>query len=80
MAHVYDSVSRTQSTEVFQPLTAAGRWFYGILEGLAKYSTGYRCAKEASRLSALSDEQLEKLGLKRDDIVAYAFRRMSATF
>lgn len=80
MAHVYDTVSRTQNAEVFQPLTAVGRWFYGVLEGLAKYSTGYRCAQEASRLSALSDEQLAQRGLKRDEIVSHAFRRMSATF
>lgn len=80
MAHVYDTISRTQNAEVFQPLAAAGRWFYGVLEGLAKYSTGYKCAKEAARLSALSDEQLAKLGLERDEIVTFAFRRMSATF
>ena len=80
MAHVYDSISHVQSGESFQPLAALGRWFYGVLEGMAKFSTGYRCAQEASRLHALTDEQLEKIGLERDEIVAYAFRRVSTTF
>ena len=80
MAHVYDSTSHSQLSDAVQPVSAFGRWFYGVLEGLAKFSTGYRCAQEATRLRALSDKQLDEIGLKREEIVAYAFRRASINF
>ena len=44
------------------------------LNFLAAMSVGYRCAKEAVRLQALSDEQLKRLGISRDEVVDHAFR------
>lgn len=40
-----------------------------------RYATANRCRLEAERLALLSDAQLAEMGLKRDEIVTYAFRR-----
>lgn len=47
----------------------------GTFLALAEASQANRCRLEAERLSRLSDAELESLGLERDDIVTYAFRR-----
>jgi uncharacterized protein YjiS (DUF1127 family) len=45
-----------------------------FFETVMTSSTGYHCAKNAHRLMALSDQQLNEIGLQRDEIVRYAFR------
>ena len=50
------------------------RWVVDGLKTVSKFSSGYHCAKEASRLNELSDEQLAELGIKREEIVTHAFR------
>ncbi len=50
-----------------------GAGFTMIFETLARTSRGARCAREAERLSALSDAQLARMGLKREDIIRHAF-------
>jgi len=42
---------------------------------LVDTSTVARCAREAERLSALSDAELAGMGLTRDRVVQHAFRR-----
>lgn len=37
--------------------------------------TAHQCSLEAQRLMALSDDELARHGLKRQDIVQHAFRR-----
>ena len=56
-------------------LSSVGQGFVALMEAAQKSSTGYRCAQEAAQLMKLSDEELARIGLKRDDIVQYAFRR-----
>jgi hypothetical protein len=41
---------------------------------LCNLADARRCGEEAQRLMALSDAQLARRGLKRDEIVSYAFR------
>jgi hypothetical protein len=38
-------------------------------------SDAARCAREAERLLAKSDEELARLGLRRDEVVRHAFAR-----
>lgn len=45
-----------------------------IAEVLAEASHGMRCAREAERLSQLSDAELAKRGITRDGIIQHAFR------
>jgi len=60
----------------------AGRAFLGrigaglaaVMRFLCDLSNARRCAFEAERLMALPDAELKRLGLKRDEIVSYAFR------
>jgi hypothetical protein len=49
--------------------------FRAIGETLIGASTAARCAREAERLFELSDAELARLGLTRDQIVHHAFRR-----
>lgn len=42
---------------------------------VATRSQANRCRAEAERLAALSDEELNQIGLAREDIVGHAFRR-----
>ena len=41
---------------------------------LPKPGRSVACGKEALRLLQLTDEELAKLGLTRDDVVSYAYR------
>ena len=43
---------------------------------LGETSDGARAARYAGRLAQMSDEELSKLGIKRDEIVAHAFRNL----
>jgi hypothetical protein len=46
-----------------------------VFEILAATSDAARCAREAERLLAKSDEELARLGLRRDEVVRHAFAR-----
>ena len=43
-------------------------------EVLVESNAGMRCSRKAERLQALSDADLAKLGIRRDQIVQHAFR------
>jgi hypothetical protein len=45
------------------------------LAALAAVAPAARCAQEAERLYALSDEELARRGLTRDRVAHHAFRR-----
>lgn len=45
-----------------------------MLRRFGDLSQGAQCAREATRLSQMSDDELAKRGLKRADIVRHAFR------
>ena len=45
-----------------------------IGEALVQTNAGMRCSRKAERLQALSDADLAKLGIRRDQIVQHAFR------
>lgn len=51
-----------------------GAGFAAVMRFLCTLSNARRCAFEAERLMALSDAELKRRGLRRDEIVAYAFR------
>lgn len=50
----------------------------GIFRQLAENFRGYACAREAERLSALSDAELARLGIRREGIFQHAFGRFLA--
>jgi hypothetical protein len=65
-----------------ETLTTRRSLFAGLGDALAnayvklcQSSPAARCAEEAERLFALSDEDLAKLGLTRDRVIYHAFRR-----
>jgi hypothetical protein len=51
-----------------------GAGFAAVMRFLCDLSNARRCALELERLTSLSDAQLERRGLKRDEIVHYVFR------
>jgi hypothetical protein len=51
-----------------------GAGFAAVMRFLCDLSNARRCALELERLMSLSDAQLERRGLKRDEIVHYVFR------
>lgn len=55
----------------FTSLRRAMRSFFGLV---AQTRTGMACAEDARRLFQLSDLELARRGLKRDEIVERAFR------
>ncbi len=46
----------------------------GLLKAIAHNSRGGRAAREAERLSRLTDAELARLGIARENIVMHAFR------
>ena len=62
---------RDAGTAILARIRAA---FAAVMRFLGDLSNARRCAAQAERLMALSDSELARLGLKRDEIVAYAFR------
>ncbi len=54
-------------------LTATGSTLRSIFFFLMHNSRGARSAREAERLSAMSDEDLARLGIRRDEILYRAF-------
>lgn len=65
------STNVTPIRSAFAPILAAGRVLVNVV---AATSHAARCAREAERLLAMSDSELAKLGLRRDQIVQYAFQ------
>jgi hypothetical protein len=51
-----------------------GAGFAAVMRFLCDLSNARQCAAEVQRLMALSDAELERRGLKRNEIVTYAFR------
>ena len=47
-----------------------------LMEFFSTLSNAHQCSLEAQRLMALSDDQLARQGLRRDQIVQHAFRRI----
>lgn len=45
-----------------------------IIRFMAETSQAMDCAREAERLSRLSDAELYRLGVKRDEVIQHAFR------
>lgn len=60
---------------VFDRLSAALSRF---LATAADTSEAMRCAREAERLFALSDDELARRGLTRDAVISHAFARYLA--
>jgi hypothetical protein len=56
------------------PLAGIGARFMSGVKAISNASRGARCLREAERLSRLSDDELARRGLKRDQIVQHAFR------
>lgn len=48
--------------------------FNGMMEGLARIAESSHRMKEIERLHAMSDADLAKRGLKRDEIARHVFR------
>ena len=55
-------------------LAAIGTGFVAVARFFCVLSKAHRCAQELERLTALSDADLARRGLKRDEIVSYVFR------
>jgi len=55
-------------------LDRIGAGFTAVMRFLCDLSNARRCAAEVERLMALPDTELARLGVKRDEIVSYAFR------
>ena len=51
-----------------------GAGFAAVMQVLCDLSNARQCAAEVQRLMALSDAELERRGLRRNEIVTYAFR------
>jgi hypothetical protein len=51
-----------------------GAGFAAVMRFFRDLANAGRCAAEAQRLMALSDAELARRGLRRDEIVPYAFR------
>ena len=45
-----------------------------LVEAITRNSRGMRATREAERLSSLSDEDLARLGIRRELIALHAFR------
>ena len=57
----------------FNPLSALGDAVLGFFVRLAENNPRLR---EVERLNAMSDEQLKRIGIKREDIARYVYRDM----
>jgi hypothetical protein len=51
-----------------------GAGFAALMRFFGDFANARRCALEIERLMALSDAALARLGLRRDEIIAYAVR------
>jgi len=66
-----NSLANDTSVAAFSGIRAS---FSRFIDLLAETSQAMRCAREAERLSHLSDASLLRLGVKRDEIIQHAFR------
>lgn len=62
-----------QGRSFFASLRAAGHWVADVFGATAE---AVRCAREVERLSAMSDAELARRGIKRQEIVNHAFRTL----
>jgi hypothetical protein len=63
----------TQTVSTWSPFAALKRSLSAIFMGLANVSEANPRYLQIQKLQALSDEQLAKKGLKREDIVMHVF-------
>jgi hypothetical protein len=68
---INDSLIKHSSRSFFSRFS---RGVTQLVDLLAETSHLMRCAREAERLSQLSNAELGHLGVKRNEIVQYAFR------
>jgi hypothetical protein len=68
---INDSLIKHSSHSFFSRFRSGVRH---LVDLLAETSQMMRCAREAERLSQLSNAELGNLGVKRNEIVQYAFR------
>jgi hypothetical protein len=70
--------SQTAITTTTNPVRAVfhrvGAFLRGVAETIGDASHVARCANEAERLFEMSDAELARRGLKRDQIIQHAFR------
>ena len=66
------TITTTPFRAIFQ---RAGAFLRGVARGIAETSDLARCARQAERLSALSDAELARRGIDRGQIIQHAFRR-----
>ena len=70
--------AQTAITTTTNPVRASFRRVGALLRGVAETivdaSHAARCANEAERLFRMSDAELARRGLKRDQIIRHAFR------
>jgi len=71
MAYAHD-VPRVHGPSLLQRI---GNGFVKWLEAVMEASQANRCRLEAERLELLSDDDLAKMGLRRDQIMLHAFQR-----
>lgn len=71
MAYAHD-VHTARGPNILQRI---GAGFASMLESLMHAGQANECRLEAERLAGLSDAQLAKMGLERDQIMYHAFRR-----
>jgi len=63
----------TQTLSTWSPLAVLKRSLSAIFTGLVNVAEANSRYHEVQNLQAMSDEQLAKKGLKRDDIVMHVF-------
>ena len=73
----------TTDTLTFKPLRMAFNGAASVLRQigltLVNASSAASCAREVEYLSSLSDDELARRGIEREDIVHHAFRRYTST-
>jgi hypothetical protein len=68
---IQPNLPRGAARATLAPITAG---FAAVTRLFRDVANAGRCAAEAERLMALSDADLARRGLRRDEIVSYAFR------
>lgn len=66
--------AQLSSTEPVRSITGTiFNWAGQVYDVLCKTGHAAQCAREAERLLALSDQELAKRGLQRDEVIRHAF-------
>jgi hypothetical protein len=68
------TTSTARSGPIRSVLAGLGAGLERWMEAAASYSMAARCARHAEHLLSLSDEELARRGLTRDQILHHAFR------